>query len=77
MPYPVLLLTNDAALTERVRCALASSLPIELHLASQFPPVAAGAWLAILLDCAAVTADSAAALFLAAKPLPAAPPVLW
>lgn len=78
MQYPVFLLTSDEALANRVRRALAGSLPVELHCSAQFRPTpGGGAWLAILLDAAAVAAEPAAAIFLAAKPQLPAPPVLW
>lgn len=78
MLYPVFLLTADAALRERVHRALAGSLPLELHCSPELlPPPVGRAWLAILLDAAVVTPQSAATVFLTAEPLPTAPPILW
>lgn len=78
MLYPVLLLTNDAALCQRISRAMAGSLPLELHCSPHFLPAPTGrAWLAILLDATVVTPQSAAAVFLTVKPLPSAPPILW
>lgn len=78
MLYPVLLLTDDATLSQRINRAMAGSLPLELHCSPHFLPAPTGrAWLAILLDATVVTPQSAAAVFLTVKPLLSAPPILW
>lgn len=78
MLYPVLLLTADAALSQRVTRAVACSLPLELRCSPELiPPPPGRTWLAILLDAPAIRPQSAAAAFLTGTPIAPAPLILW